>query len=372
MRWWSFCIYGAVWSAATSLLAGAPLRPPVVTGPSAALEHRLLDDAADGELHDHSLLSAALIASGVDDRDRLPGYEKKLSALHSELRSQVKHLPSPRDRAATVLTLLHRDVLTGAFDASCSSVAATLDTGRYNCVTTTILFVALAEAIDLPTSIIHAPGHVRVRIEGSSPLELEPTCAAWFTQAEPQLLPTREATRVIAFTALLGKLYYNRGIEALEARQFADAIDAFERSRALDSLDSTAQQNLLAALNNGALALCDERQFVAASQWLAKAERLDPAYPPLAANDLHLHGQWLIALCEAARYADAIELIDRGLARRPQAELFRAGRSAVYRLWAEDLLRRGEPHAALARIEAGLAIAPHDAVLQQLKTRLAP
>lgn len=370
MRWWSFCICGVFWSAATSLLASAPLRPPVTAEPSAALERRLLDDAADDELHDLSLLSAALIASGVDDSDRLPGYEKKLSALQNDLRHQVKYLPSSRDRAATLLALLHRDVLTGTFDPSCSSVAATLDTGRYNCVTTTILFVALAEAIDLPTSIIHAPGHVRVRIEGSSPLELEPTCAAWFTQAEPQLLPTREPTRVISCTALLGKLYYNRGIEALEARQFADAIAAFERSRVLDPLDATAQQNLLAALNNGALALCEERQFVAASELLAKAEQLDPKYPPLAANDLHLHGQWLIALCEAARYADAIELVDRGLARRPQAELFRVGRSAVYRLWAEDLLRRGEPHAARARIEAGLAVAPHDAVLQQLKSRL--
>jgi tetratricopeptide (TPR) repeat protein len=282
----------------------------------------------------------------------------------------VKHLPSARDRAATVLALLHREVLTGDFDPTCSSVAATLDSGRYNCVTTTILFVTLAEAIELPTSITHAPGHVRVRIEGTSPLELEPTCAHWFAQTDPQLLPTREPTRVISFPALLGKLYYNRGIEALEARQFPDAIAAFEHSRTLDPMDATAQQNLLAALNNGALALCDERQFEAASRWLRKAEQIDPNYPPLAANDLHLHGQWLIALCEAARYADAIELMDHGLARRPQAELFRVGRSAVYRLWAEDLLRRGEPHAALARIEAGLVVAPHDTVLQQMKSRL--
>lgn len=350
-----------------STSAAAPLRQPLVS-PRDASERQLIDDALDGELSSLSTFRAALIASGVHDEQQLAGYEARLNRMAAQLRREAGHVRSSRDQASTVILVLHRELLTGAFDDDCGSLATTLDSGRYNCVTATILFAELARAIDLACTVLHALGHVRVRIDGAEPFELEPTCADCLRQG--RLLAWQSSPRPLSPAALVGKLYYNQGVAALERRDYAEAIAAFDRSLLLDPIDVQSKQNLLAALNNGALALCEQRDFSAAQALLSSAARLDPKYPPLPTNDLHLHGRWAIALCEASQHAAAVELLNRVAERHPSDSLCSHGRAAVYRLWVEDLSRRGETHAALARAEEGLALFPSDAALRQLHARL--
>lgn len=352
-----------------SLAGAAPIRQPLVA-PGDASERQLLDDAADGQFAAIEPLDAALIASGVPDSEARDTYHRRFAEIAERVQAEAAAAVAPRQRAAAILAVLERDVLTGPFDAGCGSVALTLDKGRYNCVTATILFLELSHRIDLPVTPLHAPGHVRVRVDANPPFELEPTCAACL--AEAQLLGWQSPPRALTYPALLGKLYYNQGVAALEQRDFAAATAAFDRSLLLDPLDAQAKQNLLAALNNGALALCEDRQFTAAQAMLRSAAHIDPHYPPLAANDLHLLGRWVIGLCETSQHAEALALLEQAAARHPQAELCRTGPAAIYRLWAEDLLRRGESHAALARVEAGLKRYPNDTRLQRLHAQLAP
>lgn len=362
------CAIAVALHAATAF--GAPIRQPL-GAPRAALERRLWEDAVDDIFDDYSLLQASLVASGVHDEGSLAVTTRRFDAVVQRLQTDVAQLTSDRDRAATVLAHLHREFLTGSFDPHCGSVVATLREGRHNCVTAAILFAALAETIRLPVTALHAPGHVRVRIDGKAPFELEPTCAACFKQGDLQLIPWSAAPRALSSVALVGKLYYNQGVSALEAKQFSAATVAFSCSVMLDRGDRDANHNLLAALNNGAVESCSRRDFVAAAGMLDNAAVIDPSYPPLPTNELHLLGQWTMALCEAERFSEAIEVVQRAVARHPHSELARGGPAAVYRLWAESLVRRGEIHAAIARVETGLSTAPDCVELQRLKERLA-
>jgi tetratricopeptide (TPR) repeat protein len=274
------------------------------------------------------------------------------------LRRELRLLHSPRDRAATILSFLHREVLIGNFDANCGHVALAFDEGRYNCVTATILFAALAKQLDLPVVAVHTPGHVRLRMSGPEGLEIETTSATWFANPQESGLRTLNHARALNEVALVGKLFYNRGVQALEARDFDVASTHFERALALDPLDVAARQNLLAALNNSALELCAAAQYSPARQRMESALRIDPLHKPSLANVLHVEQRWTVWLCEQGRFAEADRLLSAGALRQPDEALYREGRVAVLRLWADELARRGETHAALAKLAQARAISP--------------
>ncbi|HTN74721.1 MAG TPA: hypothetical protein VL096_05720 [Pirellulaceae bacterium] len=347
--------------------AAEPARLPMES--RAANEARLLRDGADGRFDDCSLLRAALVASQVSAPTDFQKYEEKFNGWVVTLRRATINDRSSRDRAVTTLSLLHREVLIGEYDAGCSDLSATFETGRYNCITATILYWSLLESLQMQPIAVHLPGHVRMRIDAAESVEIETTSSSGVSSASAAL--TMNRGREIAAAPLVGKLYYNRGLQALTAKDFTEAVQAFEHSLTLDPLDTDARHNLLAALNNGALALCERGEYPAANAQLARAATLDPHYPLLAMNELHLRQRWVVTLCEQKQFEQALETLLAGAVRQPQAELFRSGQVAVYRLWAAELARRGERHAALAKLEQAIALAPQDQELARWHATLA-
>jgi tetratricopeptide (TPR) repeat protein len=135
-------------------------------------------------------------------------------------------------------------------------------------------------------------------------------------------------------------------VALLADRQFARAVKLLEISRRLDAEDGDARENLLAGLNNWALALIDQERFEEAAELVREGQAIGPGYGPLLANDLHLHHRWLVKLCAERQYPAALRLMEEGHRRRPDAELFSAGLRAVQEEWIDWHLRRGEHQAA--------------------------
>lgn len=320
--------------------------------------------------HGHDLLELALRASGISGQAQLERHRARFERSVGRLQQQARHSRSPRDQAAGILHVLHSEHLTGTFDPRCGSLVETLDQGRFNCVTASLLYVALAERIGLSTTVLHASGHVRVRVNAENPFELEPTAADWFRRSDARLLAWQSPPRELSSVALVGKLHYNQAVQALERHDFAGAIKALERSLLCDPADADARHNLLAALNNGAIAACDAKRFSDARQLLKRARNIDPTYQTLAANELHLLGKWTVACCERHDFEQALALVDEVARKYPQSPLAQQGPATLYRLWGESLLARGERHAALARIESGLLFRPDDTGLLQMKAQL--
>jgi tetratricopeptide (TPR) repeat protein len=332
----------------------------VAPPPANRLETLLLADSADGRLDRFSLFEAALIAGGVPNERALAKHRRQFRSVVRRTRPAALAATSGPDRARAVLQSMHRHVLTGRYESDCSELSAALQEGCYNCLTATILYQCLCRRFDLPATAVAAPAHVFSRLQLEEPLEIETTYPLVLEapldstadgrprRAPRQAGPTAHNTRPLSPVQLVAKVYYNRGVARLGRERFREAVAALETSVQLDPDDEMARENLLAAINNWALAHCEAGRFREASDLLAYGRQLAPDCPALQANDLHIHQKWAVHLCEQQRYAEALRILEDGCRRRPRAELFDAGRFAVYRAWLQSLLDEDETDEAFA------------------------
>jgi tetratricopeptide (TPR) repeat protein len=312
--------------------------------PAASLEmlrQRLLHDATDGAFDEFSLFDAALVASGLTDEPRLLEHNVKFRRLLLDLTAECTD-SSERARAERVFQFMHARVLTGPYDAKCSNFQATLDEGRFNCVTATLLYQLLCEHVSLNPQIIATPGHVFSSFEQPTIGDVQTTCVDWFRTPHPARdAGSLSVRRRLSDVQLIGKIYYNEGVGLLETNQFSAAIHTLQVSLQLDSQDPAARDNLLAGWNNWALAESDAGRLQRAAELVLEGLQFDPNYAPLLANDLHIHQKQALALCDAGKFEQALEVLERCHARRPDVQLFDMGRLAVVGVWSESLLRDG-------------------------------
>jgi hypothetical protein len=311
-----------------------------------ASEAKLLADARDGDLQ-LDLIDAALISSGVTDRSErtrlLRIRDERYAALGLGV---ICNLPV-QERAPALLAAMHRKLLRGAFRPTATLIQETLTGGDFNCVTATILFHDLCRRCNVPVEIVAQSGHVASRLTTVPPLEIETTREDWFDRpadviSQTAKLRAAQQKRVISPAELLGRVYYNRALAALEQKQFARAIDLLRLSLALDPRDRDAHENLLAGLNNWALDLCDSNEFAAAAERIADGLQLQADHAQLRSNDLHVHQKWVTHLCQQHDFRRAIEILEAGRRRRPEAALFNAGQRAVYEAWLKHCISAGD------------------------------
>ncbi len=143
-------------------------------------ERSLLLDAADGAWDSVSLLDAALIAEGLTTREKRARYCARFESLLSTLTSQTRTLQDELMKTEKVYTFLHSYALYAKYDLNCSSVAASLDSGVFNCVSATVLFNCFASRVGLEVAALETTGHAKSRVKyADSFLDLETTCTNW-------------------------------------------------------------------------------------------------------------------------------------------------------------------------------------------------
>jgi tetratricopeptide (TPR) repeat protein len=328
-------------------------------GELSALEMRLFADAADGRLDRHTLLSAALVAGGADRAESIARYEAQVRSLGDELVAGLERAGelrgSPRRRAERVLEFLHRRVLAGGYDITASDLRLALDEGRFNCVTASVLFNCLAERAGLLAVGLEMPGHAMSRvILPDGPLDVETTCAGWLRlsgdprrqaqQAEATLgastSPDRSLARPISDIELCAMIYYNRGVDYLAEQHFAEAAAANAKALRLNPGSDTARGNLLATINNWAIALGTSGRYAEAAELLRRGIELDPRYETFLLNAAHVYHQWVLALCRNGRYDEALRTLERGAEWFPQVAYLRAAPAEVHRLRAGEVSRQ--------------------------------
>jgi len=327
------------------------------------LEERLFADAADGRLDEHSLLGATLIASGVQRAETLRQYEAQLSALVAQLRRRATPADPPRRRAERVFDFMHDRILRGGYRVESTDLRLTLDQGRYNCVSASVLFNCLAGEFGLAPCGLEIPGHAMSRLRlPDGPLDVETTCPEWFRfiydpKRQAELLEeatglrpgdNRGQVREISPVQLTAMIYYNRGIELLAEKRFAEAAAANAKAVRLDPSSSTAWGNLLATLNNWAVALGETRHHAEAAHLLRSGLALEPGYQAFALNYVHVHHQWVEYLCGLGRFGEALDVLSRAGAERPDQPYFRRASLEVYGRWAGTRFAAGRPDRGLA------------------------
>jgi tetratricopeptide (TPR) repeat protein len=363
---------------------------------TSVLEQRLFADAADGRLDEFTLLDAALIASGVKDSAELVRYRKRMAAWAEELKQSGSAGGSPRQRVEVIFAFLHGKILKGKYNLQCTDLRQAIDEGRFNCVSATVLFNCLAGKLGFSCRALETPGHTLSRVFlADGPLDVETTCPQWFclqhdTQTRrvtlsgqescdsPQNMPQKTVAdrkgtasssffekrdspqrenqdglqktigqkpdankvklREISPIQLTAMIYYNRGIDFLAEKHFADAAAANAKAIRLDPQSGTAWGNFLATINNWAIDLGNVGDYARAADLLRQGLELDPHYEAFTLNFAHVYHQWSQDLCKEGKYSAAVELLNRAAAEMPDNAYFQRAKLDVCRRWALALL----------------------------------
>lgn len=271
------------WKAACQRwMAGAFVTLLVLPALGQSLEQQLVADGRDGRLDDFDLLSAALIASGVDQDWELEAwhdsYVIEREAIVAGLRTQ-----SLAGKLETLNAALHRNILRGAYRREATDIRGALSAGNYNCLSAAALLLDLCQACDLEPEIWLSPGHVRLRMRGASTVFLEPGIAD--ADLENGQEHAAELERQIQPVQLIAKFYYNRGVAHIQQRQFAQGLALVQTGLQLDPADNDARVNLAAGYNNWAAAQCESRCYEHAAKMIEAGLAVEPAFAPLLANE---------------------------------------------------------------------------------------
>jgi tetratricopeptide (TPR) repeat protein len=264
----------------------------------------LLNDARDGHWDEHTLIAASLIASGVGNDMELRATCDLFRVIAAELNAELKNGPhrlsSAQPRAEATLAFLHRRILRGGYDLYATELPDVFATGRFNCVSATVLFNSLAAEAGLEVGALRLPHHTCTQLlDQERRVRVEATCADWSAASAGSRLiddsagaapfaarpkAQSEPPEAISDVALVAMIYYNRGVEALKRMDFEQAIGLNRLALTLDPHNSSARGNLLGAINKQALHLTERRQFAAALSLVDEGLEIDPDHEPLRQN----------------------------------------------------------------------------------------
>lgn len=295
------------------------------TAPS-EVEGRLLAEAQSGRLQGLDLLMAAMLAGGSSPqkvRSLLERFDGQLRRIQARVDPQA----APLVRLRQAFRGLHAEILHGGYDIAASNPGEAIQTGRFNCVSASLLFKLIAEFLGFEVQVMQTPTHaycrvkcenVWVPVECTSPHALDGSAnhagiVDWPGSKqkddganEPRWLgrpmvsksqrsdwqTSGEDGRGVSDTQLLGTIYYNRGVAAILERQFETAVLTNLRAVQLDPESRSARDNLLASLNNWAIALAERGKYAEAAARLHLALAIRPDSEPIQANLYRVYREW--------------------------------------------------------------------------------
>jgi tetratricopeptide (TPR) repeat protein len=200
----------------------------------------------------------------VTDADARKAYLSKIDALETEARDATADAETPYARGEKLLRFLHAGPMARGYSLHQSSLAVLLDTGKFNCVSSAVLYNVLARRLGLDVRAIEIPGHVfSILYDGDRAADVETTTREGFNPARTlreklaaeggtAYIPEKhkKLRREVGDWGLVALLYYNRGVERSLARQFPEAVRADFCSLCLDSDNPHTGRNAQVDLNN--------------------------------------------------------------------------------------------------------------------------
>jgi tetratricopeptide (TPR) repeat protein len=367
----------------------------------------------------HLLLDALLAAAGVDDADKRQEYRERFEKLVADAKLAVGEAKGVRDRGEKLMGFLHAGVMKKGYDEGQSSFTAVLDSGKFNCVSSSAVYYAVGSRLGLELRPISIPGDVVAGhaaldlIDGKDRVQVEPTNPDGF---DWQAKVSRPGVRVIGFIpdrkkghevdalGLPAMIYSNRGVGLTKAKDTSPlaAARCYLAALALDPNDPTAANNLKAVFVNWGPELADQKKYEEGLRVLALGRAIAPKDARMRDNSAYVwekYLQWLLdekrdkdavaAAAEARKalpdhasfqeadalfrrqagkhveskdYEGALAVVERGLAALPpeDANKLRAWRSEVFRWWSQALLKQKDVDQSLKVLARAYKLAPDD------------
>ncbi|MFT3883666.1 MAG: hypothetical protein QM703_28960 [Gemmatales bacterium] len=334
-------------------------------------ERRLLQEAWDQKLKDSPdsdrFLDALLYASNVNSLEQRVQYRKQFHQLVKKVESKCGDPGDPLVFGEKLMTFLHQETLRGGYELSQSSFSTMLDSGKFNCVSSAALYYAVGVRYGLRFNILcipgssFMPGHATLDLlVGMKKLHVEATNADgfdWQTKlSRPGVVllsntPDRSKAREVKLWGLPAMIYSNQAAGHLKGEKpdFLEAIRCGLAALALDPEDSSAINNVRAAIINCGPALMKNREYESGLKVLEYGLQLDPKSVDIKSNLAVVWMGYIQQTLDDANDEHALKLIRRaGIALQSDRDMGNAAR------WFCNL---GERQIKASGWEAGLAIA---------------
>ena len=120
----------------------------------------------------------------------------------------------------------------------------------------------------------------------------------------------------------------------------------FETWKIILTMPGPIHGNLLASLNNGAIDLGGDARYTEAVEILNRGLAMDATYATFKTNYLHLYHQWTEDLCRQQRFDEAAELLAKAAWSHLDQAWFRQARAAIYGRWAGSAREAGRSEEA--------------------------
>lgn len=316
--------------------------------------------AARGRLSTAEFVTVALLASGVTDPAARARYLAQVESLAAEARILLDLSKPPRDSGAELLEWLHLRALTGGYRERQTDLSVVLDDGVFNCVSSAVLFNAVAGQLGFDVRAIEVPDHAfSILYDGLAHMDVETTTPKGFNPRRDKVAEFEALTgfryipqsniskrREIGAAGLVALIYYNHGVAHLKAGRYQQALFANFRAMSLDAGFASAATNALAALGQWSASLAEDGHWRAATEIAALGFTLAPQDRGLAANRKAIWQRWAFFEGDAGRPKAALAVLAEA-ARVTGDASFDAMRSAVLTRPAERLIKAGKWQGAL-------------------------
>ena len=126
-------------------------------------------------------------------------------------------------------------------------------------------------------------------------------------------------------------IYYNRGVDLLAEKRFAEAAAANAKALRLDPSNATAGATCWPRSTTGRSSWATPQHFAEAVDLLRQGLAMDAKFEAFAQNYVHVHHQWVEQLCRQGRFEEASRFLSRAAAEMPDRDYLRRVQSEVPR-----------------------------------------
>jgi tetratricopeptide (TPR) repeat protein len=318
-----------------------------------------------------AFLEAALAFSGAQGREleEARAQVRALAAAAAELGDG-----SPREKAERLLEMLHRRVFR-QYDERQTRLDDLLNTGRFNCVSSAVLYGLLARSLGLEFRAVQTPDHAFIRVldrgkgwdvETTNPYGFDPGSRREFTDSFGRVtgysyVPPGQYSRrkEIGDKGLLALILFNRNAYDTETGRYLEALQPAVDAHALRQDPESLERLALSSLNVASF-YGQAGRYEEGVRFLGGATRRldDPRLARVREDLLH---NWAVSLIEAGRLEEAQGLIDQHRAGGELSEReWRNLGVSIWQLRAREASRRdfGEAAAMLRKALESLGPEP--------------
>ena len=285
-------------------------------------ERKFLADARSGKI---SFGESCLMASGVTDAAQRKGYLAKLDTIEADARKAIADAKTPAEKAEKLLKFLHAGPMKGGYESKQTDLHTLLDNGKFNCVSSAVLFNVIGRRLDLNLTAVEVPQHVFSLLhDGDKAIDVETTSPRGM-EANNVKTPKGKAPkdryagqrREVDELGLASVIAYNHGVGLTEEKRFHEALMANFRALSLDANNPGAAQNILAGFTNWTGQLVDTGRYEEALAVTAAALQLCPKDSRLRNNSKAIYDSWASSYMKKNDWAQAIAVYEKGLAQMP-------------------------------------------------------